>query len=254
MRYSVRVRDFRPVAIVAVLMASCAPSEAELRSQFDAVLQSANRCQSSAECVLIDLDCPLGCRAAVRADRANAVRKQAHELIDDYESGGRMCAYECTAPGTPSCEDGRCIEIPAIDPPGMSVPCTEIGCGSAFSVRFEKSGSWTSGHYRVDVSLDGRRVECAADVPLSCELATPACDDPGVLLQLSGCALPPAMHAISGVDILTDTPAEVSVQLLDDSGSLASGTWHPTYLTSQPNGPQCTPECRTAPPTTLPIP
>jgi hypothetical protein len=247
MRYSVWVRKFRPVALVAALtlVASCAPSEAEIQSQFDAVLQRSNRCQSSDQCVLIDLACPLGCRAAVHSDRASAVRKQADELIEDYEHGGTTCVYVCTAPGTASCEQGRCAEIPAL-------PCTEIGCGSAFSVQFEKSGSWTPGHYRVDVSLDGRSVQCAADIPLSCD-AAPACDDPQVLLQLSGCALPAESHAITGVDILTETPVEVSVGLLDEAGSMASGSWRPTYTTSQPNGPECPPECRAAPPATLVI-
>jgi hypothetical protein len=232
-------------------MASCAPSEAEIKSQFEAVLQRSNHCQSSDQCVLIDLDCPLGCRAAVHTDHASEVRDQARELIEDYERGGAMCVYDCTAPGTPSCEQGRCAEVPAIDQPGP-VACTEIGCGFAFSVEFQKSGSWTPGRYRVDVRLDGHTVECAADIPLSCD-AAPACDDPGVLLELSGCALPPASHAITGVDILTDTPAEVSVDVLDEDGSLASGTWHPTYLTSQPNGPECSPECRTATPAALTI-
>jgi len=241
-----------PVTVVAALVASCAPSEAEIQSQFDAVLKRSNGCQSSDQCVLIDLECPLGCRAAVHTDRASAVRKQARELIEDYERGGAMCAYDCTAPGTPACEQGRCVEVPAVDAPGSSIACTEIGCGVAFSVQFQKSGTWLSGHYRVHVRLDGRTVECAADVPLSCD-AAPACDDPGVSLQLSGCALPAASHAITGVDILTDTPAEVSVEVLDESGSLASGTWHPSYLTSQPNGPECSPECRTAPPATLAV-
>jgi hypothetical protein len=253
MRYPVEVGNLWPMGLVAALVASCAPSEAEIQSRFDAVLQRANRCQSSDQCVLIDLACPLGCRKAVRADRASAVRKQARELIDDYERGGRTCVYDCTAPGTPNCDEGRCVEVPAIDAPDTPIVCTEIGCGFAFSVQFEKSGAWMPGHYRVDVSLDGRKVECAADLPLSCD-AAPACDDPGVSLQLSGCALPPQSHAITGVDILTDTPAEVSVELLDENGSLASGTWHPTYLTSQPNGPECKPECRTSPAATLAIP
>jgi len=247
----VQVRKFWPGAVVAALVASCSPSAAEIQSQFDAVLERSNHCQSSDQCVLVDLACPLGCRAAVQADRASDVRKQARELIEDYERGGTMCLAKCTAPGTASCQQGRCVEVPAVDPPGP-IPCTEIGRGFAFSVQFEKSGTWTPGHYRVDVSLDGRTVECAADFPLACD-AAPACDDPDVLLQLSGCALPPESHAITGVDILTDTPAEVSVELLNETGSLGSGTWQPTYVTSQPNGPECSPECRTAPSATLVI-
>jgi hypothetical protein len=250
MRYATRVRNCWPLGVIAALVASCSPSEAEIQEQFDAVLQRANRCQSPDQCVLIDLECPLGCRAAVQADRASSVRKQARELVDDYERGGTSCAYDCSAPGSASCEQGRCVELPAAGGPGT--PCTEIGCGSAFSVQFEKSGSWAPGRYRVEVRLDGRTVECAADFPLSCD-AAPACDDPGVLLLLSGCALPAESHAITGVDILTDAPAEVAIELLDESGSLASGTWHPTYRTSQPNGPECPPECHTAPPTSLAI-
>jgi hypothetical protein len=251
-RYLEPVRDFWPVAIVSVLAASCAPSKAEIKTEFDAVVERSNRCESSNQCVLIDLECPLGCRAAVPADRAQALLEQARVLIKDYESGGVVCAYDCAAPGTPMCEQGRCVEAPAVDGSGQTQACTELGCGFPFSVQFEKSGVWAPGHYRVRVTLDGRAVECAADFPLSCD-APPACDDPGIVLGLSGCALPAESHAIIGVDVLTETAA-VSVELLAVSGSLASGTWSPTYTTTQPNGPQCAPVCRTAPSATLAIP
>jgi hypothetical protein len=48
------------------------------------------------------------CFVAVRADRADACRAFARELIDDYESYGTECVYDCAAPGTVRCESDRC--------------------------------------------------------------------------------------------------------------------------------------------------
>jgi hypothetical protein len=221
----------------------------EVRAEFEAFVEDNNSCAADDECVIVTADCPVGCYVVVNETRAEATEAKARELVEEYESGGRDCDYGCAAPGTPRCDDGRCTEQPA----SGGGPCTLIGCGSAFSARFEKAGTWSPGDYRVVVELDGTVVECTATLPLSCDAPFP-CDNPDVLLLLDGCALPAAEHALGGVELVTSTPTSVSVEVFYDGASLARGDWQPAYVTSRPNGPDCEPECRTAPPETLSVP
>ena len=46
----------------------------------------------------------------VRADAAEEVRAKAKELIDDYESGGQTCVYDCLIV-TVDCVGGRCQTV-----------------------------------------------------------------------------------------------------------------------------------------------
>ena len=77
----------------------CAPSQEEIEREFDAYVDGANACSAASDCGIARVDCPLGCFVAVRADRVTSVERKARELIEDYESGGRSCAYDCVEPG-----------------------------------------------------------------------------------------------------------------------------------------------------------
>lgn len=237
-----------------IVIASCAPSEEDVRAEFDAFVAQSNRCQADSECVWTSADCPLGCMRAVRADRVAQVQSKARELIEDYERYGRGCEYECLGPsGPPVCAQGRCQEPRESSGGGPGLDggaCTAIGCGAPFTVHFDKPAPWPAGHYSVRVTLDGRGTECQADVPLSCEAPTP-CADPAVQLQLSGCALPASAHAITGLDVISGAPGSVKVEVADAQGTLASGEWQPSYMESAPNGPGCGPACKSAPSETL---
>jgi hypothetical protein len=88
--------------LVPLLLAACAPSEEEIEAEFAAFISSRNHCEATTDCVLVGLECPLGCFIAVHSEHERAVRGKAHELVDDYESGGRSCAYDCAlAPDLP---------------------------------------------------------------------------------------------------------------------------------------------------------
>jgi hypothetical protein len=80
----------------ALLAAACGPSEQDLKQEFDAEVQRSNGCAVASECVVARAGCPLGCWVLVNAAHQARVEAKARELIDDYESGGRACAYECT--------------------------------------------------------------------------------------------------------------------------------------------------------------
>jgi hypothetical protein len=86
----------------------CAPSEAEIRSEFADYVKEANACEAASECALATADCPLGCFVAVRAERVESVERKARELVGDYESGGQQCQYDCAIPAGTECVDGRC--------------------------------------------------------------------------------------------------------------------------------------------------
>jgi hypothetical protein len=244
---------FLAVSVVVVAASCSAPSEDEVQAEFEAFVEKNNACTTTDECVIFAPGCPLGCEAVVSASRVDAAKAKARELIDDYESAGRSCQYSCAVPTVPVCEGGHCRTEPQPIGDGGGGACTLIGCGPAFALRFEKDGPWATGDYRVLVDLEGTRVECTATLPLSCD-APLSCDDPDVFLLLEGCALPPGDHALGGVEIQQGTPASISVEVIHGGDSLATGAWNPDYQTSRPNGPDCDPECTTAPAESLSIP
>jgi hypothetical protein len=57
---------------------------------------------------------------AVRKDRTDAVTAKAESLIDQYEVGGRSCAYDCVGGLQIACEQSRCALVtePASQPDG----------------------------------------------------------------------------------------------------------------------------------------
>ena len=79
-----------------------------MQQEFDAYVAKANQCEETAQCTLATAGCPLGCVVAVRVEAKADVERKARELIEDYESGGAMCAYDCAAVSGAECRDGRC--------------------------------------------------------------------------------------------------------------------------------------------------
>jgi hypothetical protein len=88
-----------------------APSEEDVKAEFDDYVASANSCSTADDCAYASAGCPLGCVVAVRKDRVADVERKARELIDDYESGGRACEYECVQPLGVTCRAGRCRDL-----------------------------------------------------------------------------------------------------------------------------------------------
>ena len=97
------------VAVAATGVAACAPSEEDVRAEFNEFLSSRDDCETSDQCVLVLTECPLGCYHAVNARYATSVERKARELVDDYESGGRACAYGCLQAFGAVCEVGSCV-------------------------------------------------------------------------------------------------------------------------------------------------
>lgn len=98
--------------LLAASLAGCAPSAEDIQAAFRETVEASNACELDTDCAIASADCPLGCWVAVRADQVESVEARADELITDYERGGPRCVYDCTAPSTPTCTDGRCTAEP----------------------------------------------------------------------------------------------------------------------------------------------
>jgi hypothetical protein len=94
--------------VAGVGLLGCAPSEAEIRSEFADYVDGANACEAASECAIAAAYCPLGCFVAVRAERVESVERRARELVNDYEAGGQQCVYDCAIPTGTECIEGRC--------------------------------------------------------------------------------------------------------------------------------------------------
>ena len=81
-------------------------------AEFDAFVRRHNHCNVEADCALVNPGCPLGCNVAVRSDAVDAVLMKAADLIADYESAGRGCAYRCTVSPAVQCLMGSCSVEP----------------------------------------------------------------------------------------------------------------------------------------------
>lgn len=142
--------------------------------------------------------------------------------------------------------------LPSCDTETQS--CTMLGCADGFRVDFQRDGVWPGALYTVEVDLDGAKTTCTVTLPFaSCDVAA-ACtggDTAAVQLGQSGCALDPLEHKLSGVTILGKEPKAVNVTVSRAGASVGQDSYTPVFSTSQPNGADCEPTCRTAPPVTL---
>jgi hypothetical protein len=134
--------------------------------------------------------------------------------------------------------------------------CTQRGCGSAFEVTFRPTGNqWAAGTYSIAVIADGTSGTCDVTLPFaSCTSTSTTCQGTrDWYASQSGCALPAGQHAINGIVFSEARPITVDIVVSRDGRQLAAETFTPTYETSQPNGPGCSPTCIGAPAATLAI-
>jgi hypothetical protein len=96
-----------------LLLGGCATMEG-LEQRWEAWVADHNACEVDEDCVIVSTECPLGCWTAVAAEHEQAAIDKAEGLVRQYEMGGRACAYDCIAVGTPTCDAGACTAA-AID-------------------------------------------------------------------------------------------------------------------------------------------
>lgn len=120
--------------------------------------------------------------------------------------------------------------------------CTEIGCPDGYNLEFQHD--WAEGSYIITVMLDADTVTCTGTIPI--DEASDGCDDDRVQLGLSGSALPVAEQALSGLVILATDVTTVDVEVSDGLMTIGTKAFTPDWQTSQPNGADCPPTCRSA--------
>ncbi|MBI4954183.1 MAG: hypothetical protein HY908_19320 [Myxococcales bacterium] len=163
---------------------------------------------------------------------------------------------------TPSRTVARALALAALAPlallPSCDLmrSCTEMGCGAAFRVELAPALAGAA-DYRIDVTADGVLTSCTVTLPFASCTGAPACVPPesAFLVERSGCALPASEHQITGVLWPASGPTTVTVEVRRNGTLLATGTYTPTYRSSEPNGPDCGPVCTEAEaPATLVVP
>jgi hypothetical protein len=129
-----------------------------------------------------------------------------------------------------------------------SQSCTEIGCVDGLQLELAPSEGWPAGHYIFSIEADGAMQTCTGDLPL------PPCQNGSALscqgaslasIGESGCALAPSAHGFANIGFQS-MPMHVVVRIERDGMAIADRDLSPTYVTSQPNGPDCEPICHNA--------
>src|SRR5689334_5156580 len=109
------MRLWSVIAWVALAAPGCAPSEAEIKREFGDFVSKHAACTSDADCALISPGCPLGCFVAVQKSAASEGERLGRELIEDYESGGSSCEYDCVVVCGVACQANACAVVSMTD-------------------------------------------------------------------------------------------------------------------------------------------
>lgn len=127
-------------------------------------------------------------------------------------------------------------------------PCTELGCGSGFSIDAGAAGQG-AGSYRVEVVADGEAFSCTLALPLTSCNRSDVCTwtRPGTFQRISvtrsGCAMPAAQHALSSVEFEGICPAHVRVRMLRNGVEVGRYESDVSYRRVVVNGEHCGPMC-----------
>lgn len=152
-------------------------------------------------------------------------------------------------PMVPAENDTRCRARLAAMPPlpagDGGRPCTERGCESGFSLELQPNAGWAAGAYTWAIDLDGHRITCEGALPLRpCGERSVQCTSHDVMISESGCALPAAQQAFSGLSFDQNLcPERVHVTLKRGADVLVDQDFRPEYRRVEANGPGCGPVC-----------
>lgn len=117
---------------------------------------------------------------------------------------------------------------------GCETSCTEEGCHDGVEVWFA-SPLDASSEFSVSVQMDSEQILC--DYAKS--KALDSCSEKGVWIQTSG-------GQLDGFLLKGLHPQQVTFAFSETGKVLVSATVNPTYVTQQPNGPDCPPTCKNA--------
>jgi hypothetical protein len=99
------------IVVIACVVLGCSPSEEQIKRELSDFVSKHVACTQDAECTVISPGCPLGCAIPIQKAAANQGERLARELIEDYESGGASCEYECVAVCGAACRANVCTVV-----------------------------------------------------------------------------------------------------------------------------------------------
>jgi hypothetical protein len=123
--------------------------------------------------------------------------------------------------------------------------CTLVGCSDSLTIEVvlgpatQRGGGWI-----VETTLDGRTTSCTIDVTTdSSDLIVDTTTDCPSLTIFEGDT---SQDLVVAFAFEGSAPASASIKLTRDGTEVLSDTVSPSYVVSQPNGPDCEPTCRQA--------
>ena len=122
-----------------------------------------------------------------------------------------------------------------------SPDCTSIGCTDGLDVQFARD-SFEPGVYTVELDLHGEFIHCQATIPLDSDPAD-GCDDPRVMLYLSGSMLAVEEQRVEGLFMDSTDLGAIAVSVSFEAEEIGYAAFEPDYQQLQPNGPECEPTC-----------
>jgi hypothetical protein len=148
--------------------------------------------------------------------------------------------------------------------------CGAVACDSDFLIELEQPAAWPPGTYHVVVGMGGKTESCAIELgaadaakgPCAAESFTVAFVTEGRVELTSNRGLPSERDralaagapAITSVRVDRDEDAIVVVLVEGPSGLVSQGALQPAWGEPfYPNGPECSPRCRTAPAQTIAV-
>ncbi len=78
-----------------------------MRMEIDELLEELNYCETKADCVAVNFDCPFGCWKFVNK---NAETEKAQELVQEFTQTCMSCEYACGEKPEAECVNGKCKE------------------------------------------------------------------------------------------------------------------------------------------------
>jgi hypothetical protein len=117
---------------------------------------------------------------------------------------------------------------------GCDTGCTEEGCHDGVEIWFASSLD-ASLEFSVSVQADTEQIQC----DFAKGKALDSCASKGVWVQSSG-------SQVDGFLLKGYHPQQVTFAFSASGNVLVSATVSPSYVTQQPNGPECPPTCKNA--------
>jgi hypothetical protein len=97
----------------------------DISSELKTYLSTRRACASDDHCVLVPVDCPLGCGGvAAASEHAEDVGQKVDELIAVWDALGVDCDYTCLPPDGVVCRNDSCENL--YESRDAAIPCIEV--------------------------------------------------------------------------------------------------------------------------------